>query len=43
MSIPKTWFEIISELFVNISVGWLAVVFIEPQIGVKNVWLLLDL
>lgn len=27
------WFEIISELFVNISAAWFAVVFIGPQIS----------
>lgn len=28
----KIWFEILSELFVNLAAGWFAVVFIEPQI-----------
>lgn len=36
----KTWFEILSELFVNLAAGWFAVVFIEPQIGLNNRWLL---
>lgn len=27
----KNWFGIISDLMVNLSAGWLAVIFIEPQ------------
>lgn len=27
-----TWFEVISELFVNVAAAWFVVVFIEPQI-----------
>ncbi len=38
----KTWFEILSELFVNLAAGWFAVVFIEPQFGsVGTVWFLI--
>lgn len=29
----KVWFEILSEFFVNLSVVWFALVFIEPQIS----------
>lgn len=31
--ISKTWFEIFSELFVNLAAGWYALVFIEPQLS----------
>lgn len=40
MVFSKTWFEILSELFVNLAAGWFAVILIEPYVGVKNVWLL---
>lgn len=30
------WFEVLSDLFVNISAGWFGVVFIEPQLGLVN-------
>ena len=33
----KLWFEIISELLVNIAAGWFALVFIEPQLSPLNV------
>ena len=29
----RDWFEITSELFINLAAGWFAVVFIEPQIS----------
>lgn len=29
----KSWFEIFSEFFVNLSVVWFALVFIEPQVA----------
>lgn len=29
----KTWFQIGSELFVNLAAGWFAIVFIEPQVS----------
>ncbi len=36
------WLEILSDLFVNLSAGWLAVAFIEPQINsTRNISLLL--
>ncbi|MEK7543731.1 MAG: hypothetical protein AAB557_02590 [Patescibacteria group bacterium] len=42
MTISTVWFEIVSELFVNLSAGWFAVVFIEPQLGtLKTPWELL--
>ncbi len=42
MNISIVWFEIVSELFVNLAAGWFAVVFIEPQLGtLKTGWELL--
>lgn len=42
MMVSKVWSEILSELFVNLSAGWFAVVFIEPQLGLlKSAWPLL--
>jgi len=29
----KTWFEILSELFVNLAAAWFALLLIEPQIS----------
>lgn len=29
-----TWFDVLSELFVNISAAWFAVAVIEPQINI---------
>lgn len=40
--VSPVWLDVLSDLFVNLSAGWLAIVFIEPQIGpVKNIFLLL--
>ena len=30
--IPIMWFQIISELFVNLAAGWFGVVFIQPYL-----------
>lgn len=40
------WLEILSELFVNLSAAWFAVVFVEPQLGLIDrfsdvLWLIL--
>lgn len=32
----KTWFEILSELFVNVAAGWFGAVFIETQLNEIN-------
>lgn len=42
------WFEILSELLINIAAAWFAVVFIEPQLGLIHtkldiLWLILKL
>ena len=29
----KIWFEVFSELYINLAAGWFALVFIEPQIS----------
>lgn len=42
MFLSIVWYEIFSELFVNLAAGWFAVVFIEPQLGtLKTPWELL--
>lgn len=40
--LSKTWFEVLSELFVNLSAGWFMLVLVELHIGsMENIWLLI--
>jgi len=46
--VDKDWFEITSELFVNVAAAWFAIVLIEPQFDkalslLDILWLILKL